>query len=627
MLSKRDVLSVLSRDELLAIVNRFELTPPDRRAKDGLIETVASSKKATLAEVLPELSRDRLKEVCRALGIEDGGREKANIVARLVLTKPSLPPSNGGGGVARANGSVDRPSASKANGDGGTARLHLQFAEPDTAGAITLSQLESHLWEAANILRGSPVDRTDWKSYILPLLFFKRICDVWDEEHAAMIAEYGEDFTDEHRFQVPEEAHWSVVRATTKNVGTALANAMRGVEAANQKHLYGVFGDAQWTNKDRLPDELLKDLIEHFAALPLGNARASSDVLGDAYEYLIKQFADATNKKAGEFYTPRSVVRLMVDILDPKEGETIYDPACGTGGMLLAAVAHVRERGGDPRTFFGKLYGQEKNLTTAAVARMNLFLHGIEDFVVERGDTLRNPVFTDPSTGGLATFDVVLANPPFSLEQWGRELWEADPWGRAFAGLPTDSNGDMAWVQHMVKSMAARTGRMGVVLPQGALFRGGVEAQIRQHLLKGDLIEAVIGLAPNLFYGTGLAACVLVLRQRKPKDRKGKVLVVDASTVFRRGRAQNFMDLEHGEQIAGWVRGFADVEDRARVVDLAEIEKEGWTLNISRYVLPPIGADIPPLPEAVAAFKEALVKCREAEDNLRRVMHDGGWLS
>ena len=178
------------------------------------------------------------------------------------------------------------------------------------------------------------------------------------------------------------------------------------------------------------------------------------------------------------------------------------------------------ERGGDPRTFFGKLYGQEKNLTTASVARMNLLLHGIEDFAIERGDTLRNPVFTDSATGGLATFDCVIANPPFSLEQWGREMWENDPWGRAFAGLPTDSSGDFAWVQHMVTSMARGSGRMAVVLPQGALFRGGVEGQIRRKLLEQDLVEAVIGLAPNLFYGTGLAACILVLRQRKAPERR-----------------------------------------------------------------------------------------------------------
>lgn len=494
------------------------------------------------------------------------------------------------------------------------------------ARALTAPDLEAHLWEAANILRGSPVDRTDWKSYILPLLFFKRICDVWDEEHAAMLEEYGEDYPDEHRFQVPPGCHWTDVRAAARNVGTALANAMRGVEAANQKHLYGVFGDAAWTNKERLPDDLLKDLIEHFSALPLGNQRVASDVMGDAYEYLIKKFADATNKKAGEFYTPRSVVRLMVEILDPKEGDTVYDPACGTGGMLLAAVAHVRDRGGDPRTFFGRLFAQEKNLTTAAVARMNLFLHGIEDFVVERGDTLRNPVFTDPSTGGLATFDVVIANPPFSLENWGREIWENDPWGRAFAGLPTDSNGDMAWVQHMVKSMAARSGRMAVVLPQGALFRGGVEGAIRKHLLERDLVEAVIGLAPNLFYGTGLAACILVTRRRKANARKGKVLIADASSLFRKGRAQNYLEPEHAAEILRWMSGFKDVENRARVVGLPDIEKEGWTLNISRYVLPPIGDDIPPLPEAVAAFKEALARCREAEDALRREMSEGGWI-
>lgn len=493
-------------------------------------------------------------------------------------------------------------------------------------GPLTLSQLTSYLWEAANILRGSPVDRTDWKSYILPLLFFKRICDQWDEENAAMLAEYGEDFADQHRFQLPEGAHWNDVRATPKNVGTALSNAMRAVEAANQKHLYGVFGDAQWTNKDRLPDELLKDLIEHFSSLLIGNASVASDVMGDAYEYLIKQFADATNKKAGEFYTPRSVVRLMVDIVDPQEGETVYDPACGTGGMLLAAVEHVYARGGDPRTFFGKIFGQEKNLTTASVARMNLFLHGLEDFVIERGDTLRNPVFADASTGGLGTFDVVIANPPFSLEAWGRELWESDRWGRAFAGLPTDSNADMAWVQHMVASMAPGTGRMAVVLPQGALFRSGVEGQIRQHLLKADLVEAVIGLAPNLFYGTGLAACVLVLRRHKAPARQWKVIVIDASSLFRRGRAQNFLEPEHASQIHSWVSAFEDVEDRARVVDLDEIEQEGWTLNISRYVLPPIGADIPPLPEAVTAFKDALLKCREAEDQLRTVMLEGGWL-
>lgn len=490
----------------------------------------------------------------------------------------------------------------------------------------TLSALESHLWEAANILRGSPVDRTDWKSYILPLLFFKRICDVWDEEYQEALDTYGEDFADEHRFQIPEECHWNDVRETPTNVGTALQNAMRGIEAANQKHLYGVFGDSQWTNKDRLPDALLMDLIEHFSAISLGNQNVTTDIIGDGYEYLIKKFADATNKKAGEFYTPRSIVRLLVDILDPQEGETVYDPACGTGGMLLGAVEHVRSKGGDPRTFFGKLYGQEKNLTTASVARMNLLLHGMEDFIIERGDTLRNPIFTDPSTGGLATFDCVIANPPFSLEQWGREIWENDPWGRSFAGLPTDSNGDFAWVQHMVKSMAEGKGRMAVVLPQGALFRGGVEGQIRQYLLKQDWVETVIGLASNLFYGTGLAACILILKKKKSKARKGKVLIVDGSSLFRKGRAQNYLDPEHANQIAEWTRKFEDVPDRTKVVALSQIEQEDWTLNISRYVLPPIGEDIPPLDVAIEDFKAAWTRAQEAESKLRTLLQEEGWL-
>lgn len=492
---------------------------------------------------------------------------------------------------------------------------------------FTLSQLESHLWESANILRG-PVDAADFKTYIFPLLFFKRICDAWDEEFEEIVADTGDAelalFPESHRFQVPDDCHWNSVRTKASNVGAALQRAMREIEKANPNTLYGVFGDAQWTNKERLSDALLKDLIEHFSRISFGNKNAASDILGDAYEYLIKKFADATNKKAGEFYTPRSVVRLMVEMLDPKEGETIYDPACGTGGMLLAAVQHVKEQHGDVKRLWGKLYGQEKNLTTSSIARMNLFLHGIEDFQIVRGDTLRNPAFYEGDH--LANFDCVIANPPFSLEKWGEDLWLNDPYGRNFAGLPPSSSGDFAWVQHMVKSMADVSGRMAVVLPQGALFRKGAEGDIRQKLLEMDLIEAVVGLAPNLFYGTGLAACILVLRKRKPAKHKQKVLIADASRLFRRGRAQNYLEPEHAADILGWYRSFADVQDAVKVVTLDEIKAEGWTLNISRYVLPPLQEDIPPLPEAIASFKDALTLCREAENRLTKVMIDGGWL-
>lgn len=492
---------------------------------------------------------------------------------------------------------------------------------------ISLNTLESHLWESANILRG-PVDAADFKTYIFPLLFFKRICDVWDEEYQEIVEETGDEqlacFPESHRFQIPDECHWDDVRAKATNVGAALQYAMRGIEKVNPNTLYGVFGDAQWTNKERLSDALLKDLIEHFSALPLGNQNVASDLIGDAYEYLIKKFADATNKKAGEFYTPRSVVRLMIDILDPEESETIYDPACGTGGMLLAAVQHITEKHGDVKRLWGKLYGQEKNLTTSSIARMNLFLHGIEDFQVVRGDTLRNPAFFEGDR--LASFDCVLANPPFSLEKWGEDLWLNDPFGRNFAGLPPSSSGDFAWVQHMVKSMADGIGRMAVVLPQGALFRKGAEGDIRQKLLEMDLVEAVIGLAPNLFYGTGLAACILVLRKRKSAKHRKKVLIADASRLFRRGRAQNFLEQEHASEILGWYRSFTDVQDAVRVVSLDEIKAEEWTLNISRYVLPPLEEDIPLLPEAIVAFKNALAHCRETEERLAQVMTEGGWL-
>lgn len=497
-----------------------------------------------------------------------------------------------------------------------------------TLKAYDLSNLESHLWESANILRG-PVDAADFKTYIFPLLFFKRICDVWDEEYEEIVAETGDAelalFPESHRFQIPDDCHWNDVRTVATNVGNALQRAMREIEKANPDTLYGVFGDAQWTNKDRLSDALLKDLIEHFSRLSFGNHHVGSDLLGDAYEYLIKKFADATNKKAGEFYTPRSVVRLMIEILDPKETETIYDPACGTGGMLLAAVQHVKDKHGDVKRLWGKLFGQEKNLTTSSIARMNLFLHGMEDFQIVRGDTLRSPAFFDGDR--LANFDCVIANPPFSLERWGEEQWINDPFGRNFAGLPPSSSGDFAWVQHMIKSMAEVKGRMAVVLPQGALFRKGAEGGIRQKLLEMDLIEAVIGLAPNLFYGTGLAACILVLRKKKPTQRRKKVMIADASRLFRRGRAQNYLEPEHALEIQGWFERFVDVQDAVRVVSLDDIKAEDWTLNISRYVLPPLQEDIPPLPNAIADFKDALTRCREAEDRLAKVMNEGGWLN
>ncbi len=493
---------------------------------------------------------------------------------------------------------------------------------------IQISALESHLWEAANILRGT-VDAADFKSYVFPLLFFKRISDVYDEEYAVALEESGGDeeyasFPQNYRFQIPNGCRWSEVRAVTNNVGMALQKAMRGIEKANPETLYGIFGDAQWANKDRLADSLLRDLLEHFSKIALGNTAAQSDILGQSYEYLIKKFADLTNKKAGEFYTPRSVVRLMVNILDPREGESIYDPACGTGGMLMEAIHHVRENRGDDRTLWGKLFGQEKNLTTSAIARMNLFLHGASDFQVVRGDTLRQPAFF--SGDNLAAFDCVIANPPFSLEKWGEEVWTSDPYGRNFAGMPPGKTGDYAWVQHMIKSMAPSTGRMAVVLPHGALFRTGKEGTIRTKLLEMDLLEAVIGLGPNLFYGTGLAACILVLRVRKKKDRKKKMLILDASREFKTGRAQNELLPEHVDRIFRWYHDYKDVEGIAKVVTLADISSNDYNLNITRYVERENEEKMLSVEEAMERLRESANEAFEAEKKLISALSHNGIL-
>ncbi len=494
---------------------------------------------------------------------------------------------------------------------------------------LNIENLESHLWAAANILRG-PVDAADFKTYVFPLLFFKRISDVYDEEYRAALEESGGDeeyarFPQNYRFQIPANCHWEDVRAVTTNVGQALQTALRGIENANQSTLYGIFGDAQWTNKDRLPDALLRDLIEHFSRINLSNQAAQTDILGQAYEYLIKKFADATNKKAGEFYTPRSVVRLMVNILDPREGESIYDPACGTGGMLLEAVHHVKANHGDDRTLWGKLFGQEKNLTTSAIARMNLFLHGAADFNIVRGDTLRHPAFY--SQDGLMNFDCVIANPPFSLEKWGEEVWASDPYGRNFAGMPPAKSGDYAWVQHMIKSMAQVSGRMAVVLPHGALFRMGKEGELRKKILQMDLLEAVIGLGPNLFYGTGLAACTLVFRQRKAKGRKKKVLILDASRECKTGRAQNELLPEHVERIYGWYRDYQDVEGIARVVTLDDIAANDFNLNIPRYVEPKTEQETLSVEDAMNRLRDSAAVAFAAEDKLIAILKREGLLA
>lgn len=358
---------------------------------------------------------------------------------------------------------------------------------------VSQQQLESYLWGAATLLRGT-IDAGDYKQFIFPLLFYKRLCDVFDEEVKVALEESGGDeayafFPENHRFQIPPEAHWREARQVATNVGQALQSAMRAIETANPDKLYGIFGDAQWTNKDRLSDAMLRDLVEHFSTLDLTVANLPEDELGQGYEYLIKKFADDSGHTAAEFYTNRTVVHLMTEMLKPQPGESIYDPTCGSGGMLLSCIAHLRSQGKEWRNV--RLYGQERNLMTSSIARMNCFLHGIEDFCIERGDTLTEPKFVQGDR--LQRFDVVLANPPYSIKQWDRDVFAADPWGRNIYGTPPQGRADYAFWQHILCSLASKTGRCAILFPHGVLFRQE-EADMRRKLTKPISLNACSAL-------------------------------------------------------------------------------------------------------------------------------------
>lgn len=450
--------------------------------------------------------------------------------------------------------------------------------------SLTQTQLEGYLWGAATVLRGT-IDAGDYKQFIFPLLFFKRISDVWDEEYRRALDDSDGDvdyasFAENHRFQLPDGAHWADVRAVTTNVGQALQAAMRAIEQANPDKLYGVFGDAQWTNKERLSDETLRDLVEHFSEQTLSTVNVPEDQFGQAYEYLIKRFADDSGHTAQEFYTNRTLVHLMTRILDPRPGESVYDPTCGTGGMLLSAAVELKRQGKEHRNL--KLFGQELNLMSSSIARMNLFLHGIVDFQIERGNTLSDPRFLD-ADDRLERFHVVLANPPYSIKQWDRALWAADPYGRNRFGTPPQGRADYAFFQHILASMQPGAGRCAILFPHGVLFRDE-EREMRRRIVEADLIDCVLGLGPGLFYNSPMEACVVFCRTDKPADRKGKVLFINAVHEYTRDGAVSYLRPAHSERIATTYAGWSDVDGFARVVAAGEIAAGDFNLNIARYV-------------------------------------------
>ncbi len=487
-------------------------------------------------------------------------------------------------------------------------------------------KLFNFLYEDCNILRG-PINQDEYKSYVTPILFFKRLSDVYDEEHEKALKESGGDeeyasFDENYSFVIPKGCHWNDVRNVTQNVGQAIVKAMSGIERANPDYLSGVFSsfdDANWTDKNKLNDERLKNLIEHMSELKVGNNNYSADVMGDAYEYLIKKFADLSKKNAGEFYTPRTVVKLMVMLLDPQAGDTVYDPACGTGGMLIEAIRHIDN---DHMTY-GKIYGQEKNLSTSAIARMNLFLHGAREFKIVQGDTLVDPSFTEGNQ--LKTFDCVLANPPFSLKHWGAAAFEHDKYGRNIWGSPSNSNADFAWLQHMVASMDKKHGRVAVVLPQGVLFRTGKDGKMRKKLVDSDLLEAVITLKGGIFYGAGVSACILFLKREKSKNHIGRVCMIDASEIYTPQRAQNYMSEDDIAEVYKLYTDYQDVIERCKIVTLKDIKDKGYTLSTNVYIEK---KPVPITPPSVvrdryyASYKRAM----EYEKRLRELLKEGGYI-
>lgn len=491
----------------------------------------------------------------------------------------------------------------------------------------TSQQLFSRIYGACSKIRG-PIGREEYKTYIIPLLFFKRISDVYDEETENVKKQYGEAaaffFKEEdiHTFVIPDGCHWQDVRNVSENVGIAIINAMTGIESANGKKLQGVFSsfdDADWANKNKLSDEVLKDLIEHLSAIHVGNGDYSADVMGDSYEYLIKQFAEIAKKTGGEFYTPRAVVKLLVKILDPKAGDTVYDPTCGTGGMLIESIRHMQ----DQKLSYGKIFGQEVNPSTAAIARMNLFLHGAQEFNIEQGDTLRNPRFT--KAGKIKTFDCVIANPPFGLSEWGAAMFANDPYGRNIWGCPTDSNADYAWLQHMVQSMDPNTGKCTVILPQGVLFHGGKEGDMRRQLIESDKLECVIALVGGLFYGAGVSACVLYLNNNKAPSRAGKVCLIDASEIYTPQRAQKIMSDENVEEAYRLFKDFTDVVGRSKVVTIEDLKSHDYTLSVNTYIEKP---PVPPMdPIKVRSdYFAALENVKACEETLYALLQKGGYI-
>jgi len=464
---------------------------------------------------------------------------------------------------------------------------------------ITQADLEKYLFGCADILRNN-VEASSYRDYIFPLLFFKRISDVYDEDIENAKKEYGDSWStfpeDEiHDFAIPDGCHWNDLRVVTDDVGMAIQKSFQGIEGLNADKLGGVFGNANWANKAKLPDRVLKDLIEHLSSLTLSISNCPEDELGHGYEYLIGKFDSDDGHTAQQFYTNRTVAHLMAEMLNPQPKESIYDPTCGSGGILISCIDHIKNRGQEWRNV--KVFGQEIIPPTASICRMNLFLHGVKEFLIRTGDTLSTPTFLDRDK--LKTFDLVVANPPYSISNWDRDAFSTDKYGRNFLGTPPQGRADYAFIQHILKSMDPETGRCAILLPHGVLFRGE-EADMRTNLVKSDLVEAVIGIGKNLFYNSPMEACILICRSKKPAERLDKVMFINAKHEVTRKNAESYLEDKHIEKIASAYSKYTEIEGFSHIADYEEIMKNEFELSISLYVDDNTGVDAKPFETAYA---------------------------
>lgn len=457
---------------------------------------------------------------------------------------------------------------------------------------LTLDEMKQFLWGAATRLRGQ-IDAAGYKEYIFPLLFFKRISDVYDEQFNGYVAEGGEEYAnmqvEDFAIKIPDKAHWRDVRAVTENVGQRLVEAFIAIEQANPGihtdgrvvgGLEGIFGPKDiWTNKNKMPDHIITSLIEDFSHYNLSIAACPADEMGQAYEYLVGKFADDAGNTAQEFYTNRTVVTLMAEILQPKPGESIYDPTCGSGGMLVKCLDYLREKGETWQSV--KVFGQEINALTSSIARMNLYLNGVEDFSIVREDTLKHPAFVDGSH--LRTFDVVLANPPYSIKAWDRDAFANDKWGRNILGTPPQSKADYAFIQHIIASINPEGGRATVLLPHGVLTRI-TEKSIRQNLIKLDVLEAVISIGKNLFFNSPMEACILVFSTKKSANRKDRVIFINATDLVARKNTESFITPEQISFIKNLFYNYGNVQGRSAVVENSVITSKNYSLGTKLYV-------------------------------------------